>query len=91
MNIQKNFGLKILLKVASNVARSDTDIGHHWAPASQESGSCGGPLMSQCHPMQPENCWLSLHPLPDACPNGILKFSEEKASDGIHRSKSAAR
>lgn len=34
--------------------------------------------MQQCHPMQPENCWLSLHPLPGACPNGILKFSKER-------------
>ena len=32
MNIQRNFALKIFLKVASNVAHSDTDIGHHWAP-----------------------------------------------------------
>jgi hypothetical protein len=53
MNIQKNFALKILLKVASNVARSDTDIGQHWAQAG--ISSCGGPFVSQCHPMQSEN------------------------------------
>ena len=46
--------------------------------------------MQQCHPMQSENCRLSLHPLLDACPNGIVKFSKEKAWDGIHPSKSSA-
>jgi hypothetical protein len=34
--------------------------------------------------------WLSLHRFLDACPNGILKVSKEKASDGIHPSKSAS-
>jgi hypothetical protein len=49
-------------------------------------------VVDLCHnvtQMQPENCWLSLHHVPDRCPNGILKFSKEKASDGIHPSKSA--
>ena len=88
MNIKKNFGFKLFLKMASNVARSDTDIGSIRSPA--EISFLRWAICVTMSLNAAREMWLSLHRFPDACPNGILKVSKEKASDGIHPSKSAS-
>jgi hypothetical protein len=84
MNMQKNFGFKMFFKAASNVARQ-TALGACRNQVSAAGHSCDN--VAQCR----LTMMLSLHRVPVPCPNGILKSSKEKALDGIHPSKSAAK